>query len=249
VFAVADPHPHPPPPADRIRAFTLGASGRVAAHALDYVPSPHAVVYSPGYGRQPLWYCSDGCCHGPHSYEEWWIGPASGRVTDMKGWRRSHKDTHAVSHDIWLMAQPITTPSQHVWVDSGTVFALDLYRLAGIYSPGNGEFSTPVFEMPAGGLWVNADVSWQGGNYVGGADEGHQAYLMAELHSVSTAADGTVVAQPIPGYEPENCIITNTTGLELPLEWSPAPPPVPSGTKVQVRFFFRDSTIFAIGSK
>jgi hypothetical protein len=32
----------------RFRAFTLGKSGRIAAHALNYVPSPHAVVYSPG---------------------------------------------------------------------------------------------------------------------------------------------------------------------------------------------------------
>jgi len=61
------------PPQDlefyRIRAFRLGKSGRMAAHALDYVPSPRSVVYSKGYGRQPLWYCSHGCCHGPHSYE------------------------------------------------------------------------------------------------------------------------------------------------------------------------------------
>ena len=129
-------------------------------------------------------YCSDMCCHGPHSYEEWWIGPANGDVRDMKNWRRSHKDTHAVSHDIWLMAQPVTTETQHVWVDSGNVFALDLYRLAGIYSPGNGEISTPAFAMPATKLWLNAEALWEGGNYVGGADEGRQAYIMVALHEV-----------------------------------------------------------------
>ena len=42
------------------------SQGRVAAHVLDYVPSPANVVYSAGYGRQPLWYCSKGCCHAPH---------------------------------------------------------------------------------------------------------------------------------------------------------------------------------------
>jgi hypothetical protein len=48
------------------------------------------------------------------------------------------------------------------------------YRLAGLYSVGNGEFSTPPFAMPTAleGLWINAEASWQGGNYVGGADEG-----------------------------------------------------------------------------
>jgi len=49
----------------RIRAFVLGKSGRVAAHALDYVPSPSAVVYSPGYGRQPLWYGNVDVVFGP----------------------------------------------------------------------------------------------------------------------------------------------------------------------------------------
>ena len=47
-------------------------TGRLAAHVLNYVPSPPNVVYSAGYGRQPLWYCSRGCCHAPHMYEEWW---------------------------------------------------------------------------------------------------------------------------------------------------------------------------------
>eukprot|EP00041_Stephanoeca_diplocostata_P038948 m.1570885 g.1570885 ORF g.1570885 m.1570885 type:complete len:568 (-) comp25301_c0_seq53:1950-3653(-) len=234
----------------RIRAFTLGASGRVAGHALDYVPSPHAVVYSPGYGRQPLWYCSEGCCHGPHSYEEWWIGPSSGNVANMSEWRRSYKDTHAVSHDIWLMAQPVTTTTQHVWVDSGKVFALDLYRLAGIYSPGNGEFSTLQFSMPstADALWVNADVRWQGGNYVGGADEGRQAYLMVALTRVTTSADGTEVVEQVPGYEPENCIITNTTGLQIPLLWNTTAAPPPTGTTVQLRLYFRDAYVYAIGA-
>jgi hypothetical protein len=68
----------------RIRPFILGKSGRVAAHVLDYVPSPANVVYSTGYGRQPLWYCSHGCCHAPHMYEEWWIGPPSGNPTEMQ---------------------------------------------------------------------------------------------------------------------------------------------------------------------
>jgi len=134
-------------------------------------------VYSPGYGRQPLWCCGHGCCHGPHSYEEWWLAPNSNVVTDMKGWRRPFKGTHAAPHAIWLMAAPITTPTQHLWIDSGNVYGTDLYRLAGLYSPGNGEFTTPTFEMPSGELWINADASWQGGNYVGGADEGRQAYV------------------------------------------------------------------------
>lgn len=47
----------------RIRPFNV--SGRLAAHVLLYVPAPSDVVVQPGYGRQPLWYCKNGCCHGP----------------------------------------------------------------------------------------------------------------------------------------------------------------------------------------
>ena len=74
---------------------------------------------------------------------------------------------------------------------------------------------------------------------------------MVALQMVSTRADGTVEsATTIPGYEPENCIITNTSGLELPLVWTPTPPtPVAPGSKVQLRFYFRDSTIYAVGAK
>jgi hypothetical protein len=105
--------------------------------------------------------------------------------------------------------------------------------------------------MPSTPLWVNADVSWEGSNYVGGADEGHQAYLMVELQTVTTRADGTVLsATTVPGYEAANCIITNTSGLELPVVWTPTPPtPVVPGSKVQLRFYFRDSTVYAVGAK
>ena len=195
-----------------IRPFILGQSGRVAAHVLDYVPSPANVVYSPGYGRQPLWCkysrslcifskklaesgctdCSKGCCHAPHMcarpslppfrlflfdgaassallsvllslssrvcrYEEWWIGPPSGNPTEMTEWRRPYRDTKMAPHDIWLMAQPVTTESAHVWVDNGVVWGLPIYRLAGVYSPGNGEFSTAAFPMPEKPLWINAE--------------------------------------------------------------------------------------------
>jgi len=70
----------------RIRPFRIpGNLFRLAAHVLLYVPSPSDVVHLPNYGRQPLWYCTSGCCHGPHMYEEWWIGPASGDPADLSG--------------------------------------------------------------------------------------------------------------------------------------------------------------------
>jgi hypothetical protein len=74
------------------------------------------------------------------------------------------------------------------------------YRLAGVYSPGNGEFSTQPFPMPSTPLWLNAEATWGSwsetgvgpwqpflrrgreydGNYVGGADEGRAAVSSAQ---------------------------------------------------------------------
>ena len=96
---------------------------------------------------------------GSCRYEEWWIGPPSGNPTEMTEWRRPYRDTKMAPHDIWLMAQPVTTESAHVWVDNGIVWGLPLYRLAGVYSPGNGEFSTAAFPMPEKPLWINAECA------------------------------------------------------------------------------------------
>ena len=57
----------------RFRAFTIGESGRLAGHALQYAPSPWL---GEGYGRQPAhcvaatndscWTTECGHCHGPY---------------------------------------------------------------------------------------------------------------------------------------------------------------------------------------
>ena len=71
--------------------------------------------------------------------------------------------------------------SQLLWVDAGSVYTLPAERIAGIYAPANGEFSSPVFTMPDGatavnsGLYLNAAAKWQGQLITGGCDEGCNA--------------------------------------------------------------------------
>lgn len=226
----------------RVRPFRLGNSGRLAAHALLYVPSPSNIVVQPGYGRQPLWYCKNGCCHGPHMHEEWWVGPEDADPTKMTEWRRPFFDTKAFPHDIWAMAQPVLFNNSHLWVDN-RMYALQEHRMSGIFSSSNAEFSTKPFAMPSNGLWVNAAALWYGGNHVGdpeGCDEGCAAYLMAELLDAETGA-------VIPGYDRTNCVVLNKDGLQLPLEWNTTQPAPDVGALIQVRFFFRDATIYAVG--
>jgi len=73
------------------------------------------------------------------------------------------------------MSQPVVHNDQHVWVSDTGVYALPLYRIAGMYAPANGEFSTHLFAVPAAGLtglWVNVDAKWRGNLVTGGCDEG-----------------------------------------------------------------------------
>jgi hypothetical protein len=143
-----------------------------------------------------------------------------------------------------------------------------MYRISGIYAPANGEFSTAAFDYPAGGVYVNAEATWQGGTVTGGCDEGCNAYIFAELLDANTGA-------PIAGYtRNESEPMMNVTGIKLPLRWkgteatkaaeakgvtsnaNAKPKPcvlgVPGcpvvGHPVQLRLFFRDATIFAVGA-
>ena len=83
---------------------------------------------------------------------------------------------------------------------------------------------------------------------------------MVELRS---AVSGAV----IPGYERSGCVLLNVDGQRLPLRWDGradtdirkdsvttnattlSAPPVPpaAGSKIFLRVFFRDATIFAFG--
>ena len=46
----------------------------------------------------------------------------------------------------------------------------------------------------------------------------------------------------------ENCIITNTSGLNIPVRWNTTAKLPAAGTGVQLRFYFRDATIYALGA-
>jgi hypothetical protein len=259
--AMVHPNAEDPPELEfyRIRPFTMPGSQRLLAHVLLYVPAPSDVVTLLDYGRQPLWYCKDGCCHGPHMYEEWWLGPASGDPSELAGWRRPFFDTRAFPHDIWAMAQPLVLNDTLVWVGSGMVWGVPHNRLAGLHSASNGEFSTPAFTHPGTPMWVEADAYWGqktvfgeqdwcpgGCNGVGGSDEARSAYLQAEMWDEATQ-------KVLPGFEKANCVFTNKGG-RLDLTWSSNNTlseemlKEVAGKAVSVRFYFRDATLYAIGT-
>jgi hypothetical protein len=151
------------------------------------------------------------------------------------------------------MANPLFYNGSQIWVDNGKVWGIEENRLAGLFSSSNAEFTTLPFAYPAQtsaglgagtapALWVNAEARWPGGNGVGGADEGHAAYILAELQDASTG-------KVLPNYTRDGFVVLNDGGTKLPLVWKNATAsPVAPGTVVQVKFYFREATIYAVGS-
>jgi hypothetical protein len=81
--------------------FRLGASGRLAAHALLYAPGPIGVLATLAAAGKPYGLMAKGkaCggkppkpmtkgCHAPHMHLERWVGPPSGDPTDLARWER-----------------------------------------------------------------------------------------------------------------------------------------------------------------
>jgi hypothetical protein len=92
------------------------------------------------------------------------------------------------------------------------------------------------------GLWLNADASWGQLLPTGGCDEGCAGYIMVELIDAQTKV-------VLPGYEKEKCLLMNTTGVALALEWTGTDAALFGESQaVQARVYFRDATIYAIGS-
>jgi hypothetical protein len=231
----------------RTRPFYLGNTSRIVAHTLQYAPGPPLSVVGPAYGRQPL-KCKNTSlgvlCHGPHIHEEWWVGPASGAPEELAGWRRPYRSTPAAPLDAFLMSQPATIDDKHVWIGSGRVYSLPLYRIAGLYSPSNAELVTTPLVVPSDPLAINADAHWQGRLLpTGGCDEGCAAYIYVEILDLTTG-----VAKP--GYDRvafETIMDANSTAL--PLQWgndSHTTAPL-AGETVRVRIGFRDAIVYALG--
>jgi hypothetical protein len=129
----------------RMRPFYIGNTSRIGAHVLQYAPAPSQRVLGSSYGRHPSMCqkhkdqhghdtANGSLCHGPHLYEEWWVGPLAGNAAEVAGWRRPYRRTHAAPRDAFLMAPPVPHADELLWVGS-TVYSLPIFRIAGIYAP------------------------------------------------------------------------------------------------------------------
>ena len=144
------------------------------------------------------------------------------------------------------MANPVLSPSfpgMHLWLENSSIWGIGQFRIGGVYAPANGEFdSMPFASSAVPGLWLNADARWHEDAVAHGCDEGCAAYVMVALFAASDTAE------PLAGYEQEHCLLMNVEGPRLPLRWTGGGAKAPLPAEVLVRIYFRDATIWALGS-
>ena len=172
---------------------------------------------------------------------------------------RTPAPQRATPNGVNLLAAPLTTATQHIWLDEEGIFTLPLYRLAGLTSVANAEFSTKPFELPdlrTHRLWLNADVSWDHSNLAwdgSGCDESCAGYLMVEMLDAATGA----ILRP-----KEGCAMQNLDGFDMTIEWKEPPPGARAniaegdrsgelngivGQQVVLRFYLRAAVLYAFG--
>merc|ERR1719198_742965 len=112
------------------------------------------------------------------------------------------------------MAAPVPVADELVWVGStGQVYTLPSLRVAGMYAPANGEFSTPPFTVPSTPLWINVDAKWKGRLVTGGCDEGCAAYTFVSVLDSDTGEE-------VPGYGMRDVVpLTDVDDLRFILKW------------------------------
>lgn len=202
------------------RVVVTPLQGRYALLLNDYMPPP-----SEANSRRAI------TKHGPPYKSEWAIS------RDGLNWKRPFRETNAFEQQFWLALQgPLFREGRlRYYKPDGSIASLPDDRVFYATCRDNGEFSTPSFTMPAGGLTLNAFARYrQAEGNVG------QAYIMAELRDAT--------GKTISGYEREQCLFENVEGRALPLKWADKSGGDLAGQSVSLRFFLRDAKIYGVSA-
>ena len=172
------------------------------------------------YARSPLMIGE----HGPHLSYEWWVSH------DGLRWQRPAREMHA---GVFTTCTPFVVDGRLCFLEYNTMqrYSTPVDRITWVGSQSNAEFSSRLFEMPAGPLTVNIQSGI-------GALLPDQAYVMVEVRQ----PDGRVIE----GYERENCLFVDVDGAALPLRWGDNDTTALAGRDVCLRFSLRDARIYAV---
>lgn len=199
------------------RACVFPLGGRKAMLLVDYVPPPQEANSRRATTK-----------HGPRYLTEWAIS------RDGENWERPFRARDAAEKTIWSPLQgPLTVGNlMYFYEREAKSASLPLDRVFFATCRANGEFSTPLFAMPASGLALNADVRWRAGEDPG------QAYLLAELQDEG----GDVIG----GYERANCLVENADARGLALRWGGKSGIELAGRPVRMRLYLRDAKVYGL---
>jgi hypothetical protein len=199
------------------RVIAFPHQGRHAMLLVDYVPPPPEANSRRGTTR-----------HGPRYLVEWAVS------RDGLNWQRPFRQRDAAEKIIWapLQGPLVRAGVLRFYEREGKCASLPVERVFYATCRANGEFSTPLFRMPAAGLALNADVRWRAHESPG------QAYVMAELRGQDN--------QVLPGYTRDRCVFENVDGQALPLRWGEDDARSLAGQTVKLRLYLRDAKVYGV---
>ena len=201
------------------RCVVFPHQGRYAMLLCDYMPHPPAA--NPRRSTTK---------HSSRYLTEWAIGP------DGINWERPFRETDAVEKTIWMPLQGplIRGGVLRFYLPGGEIASLPDDRIFYVTCRANGEFSTPPFRMPAGGLVLNAAARYRP------AERPGQAYIMAALCD----RNGRVIE----GFDRDACLFEDRDGRALPMRWDDEDGSAHKGRGVRLRFYLRDAKVYGIAA-
>eukprot|EP01045_Picozoa_sp_COSAG04_P020771 COSAG04_NODE_2165_length_4644_cov_3.313022_2_plen_861_part_00 len=192
--------------------------------------------------------------HGPHMGTEWWVG--RGHLADSSAWSRPFRwqrfwrtsrvlgPHSALNHAPLHWRDPVMNTSSLLWAVDGQWMHVPAWRVGGVYSPANAQFTTEslLAPGPAAPLTLNADALWQvTADKCDSLKELCQAYVMVEvLRNNSNAV--------VPGFEAGKCVVAGVDVHEHVLRWgNQTTESIPAQTPIRLRVTMRDAVLYSIG--
>ena len=171
--------------------------------------------------------------HGPQLDIEWWTSSAGLR------WERPARSVNAL--EVFpqvprLETHPLILNGNILFPRGNLMLGLPEDRISCVGARTHGEFSTQLFTMPVGDLFLNAACPAPERSFAK-----DQAYVMVALLDEKRKV--------IPGFEAEKCLIRSEDRRNILLKWGEASARQLAGKSIQLRFDLRSANIYAVTAK
>lgn len=172
--------------------------------------------------------------HAPQLDTEWWTS------RDGLAWSRPFRGINALGDTFpgvyCITANPVIAGGRMLFHFGGRVLGVGEDRIGCVASRANAEFSTVPFRMPAADLVLNAAVP-----------SPERAFARQQAYVMAGVLDGN--GAPVPGFEPEKCVVQKADAIDLPLRWEGRSARELAGRTIALRFFLRSASVHAVTSR